>query len=80
MLGSPTRENVLERQLNIAGIESRGLDERQIVVTWIASELGTYVFQVCILANCLASSVGTARRCLKSLLFPTSMITMFESA
>ena len=33
-----------------------------------------------VLANCLASSVGTARRCRKSLLFPTSMITMLESA
>lgn len=31
-------------------------------------------------ANCLASSVGTALKCLKSLLFPTSMITIFESA
>jgi hypothetical protein len=31
-------------------------------------------------ANSRASSVGTARRCLKSLLFPTSMITMFVSA
>ena len=36
--------------------------------------------QVHVLANCLASSVGTALKCLKSLLFPTSMITMFESA
>lgn len=33
-----------------------------------------------ILANCLASSVGTALKCRRSLLFPTSMITMFESA
>lgn len=33
-----------------------------------------------VLANCLASSVGTARRCLKSLLLPTSMMTMLESA
>ena len=33
-----------------------------------------------VLANCLASSVGTARRCLKSLLFPTNMMTMLESA
>jgi hypothetical protein len=32
------------------------------------------------LANCLASSVGTALRCRKSLLFPTSMMTIFESA
>lgn len=32
------------------------------------------------LANCLASSVGTARRCLKSLLLPTSIMTMLESA
>ena len=31
-------------------------------------------------ANAFASSVGTARRCFKSLLFPTSMMTMFESA
>jgi len=31
-------------------------------------------------ANALASSVGTARRCFKSLLLPTSMMTMFESA
>ena len=36
--------------------------------------------RVCILANCLASSVGTARRCLKSLLLPTSMMTMLLSA
>jgi hypothetical protein len=28
----------------------------------------------------LASSVGTARRCFKSDLLPTSMMTMFESA
>lgn len=27
-----------------------------------------------------ASSVGTARRCFKSLLFPTSIMTMLESA
>ena len=32
------------------------------------------------LANCLASSVGTALKCLKSLLFPTNMITIFASA
>lgn len=32
------------------------------------------------LANALASSVGTALRCFKSLLLPTSMITMFVSA
>jgi hypothetical protein len=32
------------------------------------------------LENALASSVGTALRCFKSLLFPTSMMTMFESA
>jgi len=32
------------------------------------------------LANCFASSVGTALRCRKSLLFPTSMMTIFESA
>lgn len=32
------------------------------------------------LANCLASSVGTARKCLKSLLFPTNIMTMFASA
>ncbi len=32
------------------------------------------------LENAFASSVGTARRCFKSLLFPTSMMTMFESA
>ena len=31
-------------------------------------------------ANAFASSVGTARRCLRSLLLPTSMMTMFESA
>lgn len=31
-------------------------------------------------ANALASSVGTARRCLKSDLFPTNMITIFWSA
>jgi hypothetical protein len=34
----------------------------------------------CILAKDLASSVGTALRCRKSLLFPTSMITMLASA
>lgn len=33
-----------------------------------------------ILAKALASSVGTARRCLKSLLLPTSMMTMLLSA
>lgn len=33
-----------------------------------------------LLANCFASSVGTALRCLKSLLFPTSIITIFASA
>lgn len=31
-------------------------------------------------ANDLASSVGTARKCLKSLLLPTSIITIFWSA
>ncbi len=31
-------------------------------------------------ANALASSVGTARRCLRSLLFPTSIMTMLLSA
>ena len=31
-------------------------------------------------ANCLASSVGTARKCLKSLLLPTNMMTIFVSA
>ena len=31
-------------------------------------------------AKDFASSVGTALRCFKSLLFPTSMMTMFESA
>lgn len=31
-------------------------------------------------AKVLASSVGTARRCLRSLLFPTSMMTMLLSA
>ena len=33
-----------------------------------------------VLAKVFASSVGTARRCFKSLLLPTNMITMFESA
>lgn len=33
-----------------------------------------------VLEKTLASSVGTARRCFKSDLFPTSMMTMFESA
>lgn len=33
-----------------------------------------------ILAKDFASSVGTALKCFKSLLFPTSMITIFESA
>lgn len=32
------------------------------------------------LANCFASSVGTALKCLKSLLLPTSMMTMLLSA
>jgi hypothetical protein len=32
------------------------------------------------LANAFASSVGTALRCFKSLLLPTSMMTMFWSA
>lgn len=32
------------------------------------------------LANALASSVGTARRCRKSLLLPTNMMTIFASA
>ena len=31
-------------------------------------------------AKALASSVGTALRCFKSLLLPTSIMTMFESA
>lgn len=31
-------------------------------------------------ANCFASSVGTALKCLKSLLLPTSIITILESA
>jgi len=31
-------------------------------------------------AKFFASSVGTALRCLRSLLFPTSMMTIFESA
>jgi hypothetical protein len=30
--------------------------------------------------NALASSLGTERKCLKSDLFPTSEITIFESA
>ena len=33
-----------------------------------------------VLAKAFASSVGTARRCLKSLLFPTSMMTILASA
>jgi hypothetical protein len=32
------------------------------------------------LENDLASSVGTALKCFKSLLFPTSIITILESA
>ncbi len=36
--------------------------------------------KACVPENAFASSVGTALKCFKSLLFPTSMITMFESA
>ena len=82
-----TCENVLESELDVAGVQGGRLDERQVVLacgTTVSRALqgtdGGGVGGDYALANCLASSVGTARRCLKSLLLPTSMMTMLESA
>lgn len=81
-----TCQDVLEGELDVAGVESRRLNEGEVVVT-CETIPGQYLIPLCremvsggILANCLASSVGTARRCLKSLLFPTSIMTMLLSA
>src|SRR4051812_37454834 len=76
-----TGENVLECKLDVAGIEGRGLDEGKMVVACglsaiVPARSGLHDA----LANCLASSVGTALRCRKSLLLPTSMMTMLLSA
>jgi hypothetical protein len=80
-----TRQDILKSELDVAGVQGRGFDEGQMVRAcerpyqsclsgriWI-KKLGS-------LANSLASSVGTALRCLKSLLLPTSMMTRFASA
>lgn len=81
----PTCEDVLEGKFYVAGVKGGSFDEREIVLAcWIISApRGLLVLQLGklnILANCLASSVGTARRCRKSLLLPTNMMTMLESA
>lgn len=78
-----TCKDVLEGKLNVARVESGGLDEREIVVACFGQHGNIVVTKSRysdVLANCFASSVGTARRCLRSLLFPTSMMTMLESA
>jgi hypothetical protein len=76
-----TCENVLEGQFDITCIKCRCFNEGQIVFACEWSVLPLYKREDrSILANCLASSVGTARRCRRSLLFPTSIITMFASA
>lgn len=82
--GTQTCQDVLEGKFDVAGVKGRGLNERQVVLAYVAVSAthshppGEHKENI--LANCLASSVGTARRCLKSLLFPTSMMTMLESA
>jgi hypothetical protein len=80
-----TCEDVLEGKLDVTGIECGSFNKGKVVLA--CSLLSASKHMQCprnpecpILANCLASSVGTALRCLKSLLFPTSMMTIFESA
>ena len=80
-----TCEDVLESKLDIAGIECRSFNKGKVVLACSLSSASKHLkysrnAECPILANCLASSVGTALRCLKSLLFPTSMMTMLESA
>lgn len=79
-----TSEDVLESQLDVAGVQCGGLDEREVVLAYARAQsaiaLTGIIDCLLLLANCFASSVGTALRCLKSLLFPTSMITMLLSA
>lgn len=79
-----TSEDVLEGELYVAGIQSRRLDERQVVLACCEESASVGIKVVSgghyLLANALASSVGTALRCRKSLLLPTSMMTMFASA
>jgi hypothetical protein len=80
-----TCEDVLEGKLDVAGIQSRGLNEGEVVVAWwkkgvVSGSMVPRSGRKGLLANCLASSVGTARKCLKSDLFPTNMMTMLLSA
>lgn len=76
-----TGEDVLKCQLDVTSVKSRRLDEGQIVLTCkLVSDKVTSKASRNSLANCLASSVGTARRCRRSLLFPTSIMTMLASA
>lgn len=78
-----TSQDILESKFNVAGIKGGRLDERQMVLAcrsdWSVKS-PWFVGPQDELANPLASSVGTALRCLKSLLLPTSMMTMFASA
>jgi hypothetical protein len=86
VLGAPaqrlTSEDVLECELDVAGVKSRCLDEGQIVLACDPCQFWapTAIMADNSLANCLASSVGTALRWRKSLLLPTSMMTMLASA
>jgi len=81
-----TCEFILEGQLDVACIQSRGLNEAEAILA--REGLGLWEkfsqYSVSDIMYCTlmphTSSVGTARRCLKSLLFPTSMMTMFVSA
>lgn len=77
-----TCQDVLECELDVAGIKGGGFDEGQAVLGWNNVSISDRKEEEgkSLPANAFASSVGTARRCLKSLLFPTSMMTMLLSA